>query len=703
MLAKSTLKVKILLSVEARSSSGKQHTAATMSDSGSNFTAPSRSVQESSPDAFESASESSENSTSSYSRSRSRGRPRERKTTKTLTSPQLRLKRLKSSYNDKYRGLFNSTVEEMASNKSSETDNLLQETQIGVTVWSSEEKGAFFHALSRRGRQDIRGIASDIGSKSESEVYLYSDMLYKAAVELQIYEIRKNLLDTSKLEAALEIGGDCCAALDLSAEALSVLQQHEEERVEKKKHRDLALLTPRIARQVERCMLAPEGCKEDVSQQIPAARLLNLKNFLALSKRFFMNSVMAEHNWRSYTDLRTKSPSIMYTAFSDFHALTFSITQRLVQSSLFFAMSRLRAMSGSGHHTPRSNVRRRDVMAALNVLGMKTDAKAFWARAARKCKLRVYDKIRHRQVFGKRYSYVEVEKILSPNMISDQDISGTIVQEMNISKSRKDRTLTESSASASEDSDSSDSMSIGADEPSAQSDDEDLSATYLDPTNRQDHKKEGRDQLQDAYAEALDQQANRNEERRLWELLGEDAAEKMEPEDVKLPNGPFSNRKDEEIDDWRDWVDYAGDWETHETTVFGSSFANSEGFEKDETAGLTSSESISESVINDESAEEEHDPESDDDVDDDSASDIEVASTLSANDAEHSSGTTGGDPDRDPRRPSPEHDSPAVIKEQRGDLRPGEDVARHKSVTRAVDATNKDTEGGGGDDDSSNE
>ena len=671
-----------------------------MSDSGSKFTALSLSVQESSPDAFESAlasasaSESSEKSSaSSYDRSGSRGRPRKRKTAGTLTFPQPRSKRLKSSYSDEYRGLFNSTVREIASNQS-ETDNLLRETQIGVTIWSSEEKGSFFRALARRGRQDIRGIASDMGSKSESEVHLYSDMLYKAVVEQQIYETRNTSLDTSKLEAALEIGGDCCAALDLSAEALSVLQQNEEESAEKKRHKDLAILTPKIARWVERCMLATEGGKEEVShsQQIPAAELLNLKNFLALSKRFFMNSVIAENNWRSYTDLKTKSPSIMYTAFSDFHALVVSITQRLVQSSLFFAMSRLRAMSGSGHSTPRPHVRRQDVMAALNVLGMETDAKVFWAKAAQKCKLRVYDKVRRRQVFGKRYSYVEVERILAPNMTSGQDKLEKIVQDT--SKSRKGRSLTESSANVSEDLASSDSIPVEADESSALSNDEDLSTTHLDSTNRQDHNQEGRDQLQDAYAEAIDQQASRNEERRLWELFGEDAAETMELEDVKLPKGPFFNRKTkEELDDWRDWLDYAGDWEMHETPVFGSSFASYGGFERDEAAGLTSSESISGSFINDEATEEEHfnDFDSDEDGDGDSASNIDGARTLSANDAERGAGTNGGDLDRDARRSSLEDDSPAV-KEKRSGLHPGEDDARHDSVTRAADATYKDTE-----------
>ncbi|CAF9912025.1 hypothetical protein IMSHALPRED_010680 [Imshaugia aleurites] len=664
-----------------------------MSDSGSIFDALHHSIQNSQSDTFDSASEISEQS-SSCDRSKSRGRPRKRKTTEISTSTQPSLKRLKSSYNDDYRGLFNSTVKEIASNKSSETDNLLKESQIGVTLWSPDDKEAFFRALARRGRQDIRGIAADIGSKSDSEVYVYSDMLYKAAVDQQIHESRKNMLDTSRLEAALDVHGDCCAALDLAAEALSALEQNEVERVEKNRHGDLAVLTPRIARWLEGWVQAPEGDNEELSEQIPAASLLNLMNFLALSKQFFMNSVIAEDNWRSYTGRKTRSPSIMYTAFSDFHALSISITQRLVQASLFFAMSRLRAMSASGHYTPRSHVRRRDVTAALNVLDMKTDAKVFWARTARKCNLRVYDKVRHRKVFGKRYSYAEVEKILSSSIISDTDSPELTAEDTSTSRFQKGRTLTDFSASASESSTSSNSMSIVADESSALSNDEDYSVTPLDPTKKQDHNEEGHDQLRDTYAEVLDLQASRNEEHRLWGILGEDPAMKMEPVDVKLPKALFPPRKDkEELVDWKDWVDYAGEWETHGTPVFGSSFANHQGLKKDlhSAAGLTSSE--------DEFIEEEHDSDSEEDADHDGTTSVDGAHISSGDDAEQGAGSSNGSPDRNLQPSSLEDDNKAII-DRRSDLRPSKDDTRHNSRARSVDATDNDIESS--DDDSPN-
>ena len=598
-------------------SDGKQNKAATMSGSRFESDTLKRSTRASESDAYDSASESSKtSSTFSYNRSRSRGRPRKGTTTEFRTTSQPRLKRLKSLYNDSYRGLFNSTVNELAWNQSLLTDHSLQESQIGVTIWSSEEKAAFFRALARKGRHDIRGIATDIGTKSESEVHVYSDMLHKAAVDQQTYRTRNKLFNTSSLEAALEVQGDCCAALDLAAEALSALQQNEDEKAEKKKHKDFALLTPRIARWLERRMAIPEGGEEEVKQRVPAVTMFNLMNFLTLSKRFFMNSVDPVDNWRSYTGRKTKSPSIMYTALSDLYALMISVAQRLVQSSLFFAMSRLRAMSTAGHYKPGLHVRRRDVIAAVTILGMKTDSKSFWARAARKCKLRVYEKVRHRQVFGKRYSYAELERILSPGSFSDADRPGIMIKRASAATSQGP-SRKESSVSGLEDSNSSDSMSLdgGRSNPSSSSSNEDLSATL-----NHDSKHENHDDLQDAYAEALDQQASRNEEHRLWEMLGKDPVETKEHVNVKLPQAPFPTRKTEdELCDWRKLVEYAEDWEEHETPVFESKCANDLGSTRDvgSASGLTSSGSGSESLINDVFTEPEHTFICDEDTDND--------------------------------------------------------------------------------------
>ena len=555
-------------------------------------------------EAFDSVSEGSEGSlASSCDRSRSRGRLRKRTRTGNLTSSHSRSTRLKHLYKDDYRELFNMTVDETLSNRCSTAENLLEESQIGISMWNSEEKRVFFRALARRGPYDIRGIATDIGTKSESEVEVYSELLYKASLYQQSHSTRKSLLDTSSLDTALELKEDCCTALDLTAEALSALQQNEEEKAEKKKHKDLALLTPRIAKWIEHCIVVTKEEKAELANQIPAASLLNLMNFLTLSRRFFMNSSIAEENWRSYSKRGIRSPSITYTAFSDLYALVISITQRLVQSSLYFAMSRLRVTSTSGYYTPESHVRRRDVKAAIDVLSMKTDAKLFWARVARKSRLRVYDRMRHRQVFGKRYSYAELERVLSTG-ISDPDRSGMIHKDASSSRSRRGNIILDQSASTSDDS-----VSAEGNWSCDFSNGEEPSTTPVHSTGTQNLKQEAHEDLQEAYLKAFDLQTSRNEECRLWEKLCEDPREKMEPLDVKLPKRPFPVRKDEiELLQWRDSVDYVRDWEASELSDFGSSFANSENFKMDveSAAGLTSSGYSSGGAISDDSTHTEH-------------------------------------------------------------------------------------------------
>ena len=600
-----------------------------MSNSGSAFDAESQS------EASASASESSDlekSSTFSRDRSKSRGRPRKRTPTEGLPSSHSKSKQLKSFYNDDYRTLFNSTINELMSDRPSKADHLLPESQVGATIWSSEEKKAFFSALASRGRHDIRGIATEIGTKSESEVKVYLRKLCKAAVNQQVHRARKDLLDTSSLEAALELQGDCCAALDLTAETLSALQQNEEERAEKKKHKELAFLTPRIARWIQRCIVVPTIDEEEVIRRIPAATLLNLINFLALSKRFFMNSVIAEDNWRSYTGRRARSPSIMYTAFSDFYALVISITQRLVHSSMYFAMSRLRAVSASGRHTPGSFVRRRDIKAAIHVLGMRADSKVFWAKVARRCRLRVYEKVRHRQVFGKRYTYMELEQLLSTSMTKEPNRPETETKGASTSLLRRGRTLTGLSARALEDSVSSDSLSVDGSDSKASSNDE-LSATTLHSKQNENLKHEDHDGLQDAYAEALDQHAGLNEERHLWEMLDEDPTERMESSDANLPKRPLPDRQDDsELFDWKDSVDYAEEWETHEHRVFGSSPSDGGPFQMDVdlAAGLTSSGPSSGGSFIDVATETEHGSNSHKDADSDDATNNDSVHAMSA-------------------------------------------------------------------------
>ena len=554
---------------------GKQYIVATMSELSESSPGPGRprrrARSDSRPDSEIGDSECSTSSLQGATRTRSS--LKRRRVERYASDLQARVKRVKPFYSDKYRVLFNSTVEDVTLRGYSERVPF-SSNQIGVTIWSSEEKELFFLVLSRRGRHDIKGIAADIGSKSESEVYLYLELLQNATAEKNAHMHRKHLLQINDIEPAFEVSQQCCAALDLAAEAVSVLQHMEEERKERQVHANFSLLTPALAKWANRSLQAGEEGEQEVLQALPAATLLNLKSFLTLSERVFMNSSVAENNWRTYAE-RRQLPSITYTAFSDMHTLAVSVTRRLIQSSLFFAMSRIRTMGTSSYYTPKQHVKTRDVVAALNVLGIEANGRKTWIGTARKCRLRVYETVTKRKAQGKRYSYDEVEAILSKENLGsrgryrsrsagNEDVSQP-PRDMSDASSAED--VPEESGSSSSDDSSTDQSESSVSDGGASSTDQPSSSNSKNGLTQR-----RREQAEDDYLEASDQKASKEEEKCLWEILGEDPSTKMDLELINLPQVP-RRAKRQNSPDWTTWIDYSAEWENFETPVPASSFA----------------------------------------------------------------------------------------------------------------------------------
>ena len=491
---------------------------------------------------------------------------------------QARVKRVKPSYNDKYRVLLNSTLKETISRGCLEGVPLPPD-QIGATSWSSEEKETFFFVLARRGRHDIKGIAADIGSKSESEIYIYLELLQNATAEKNAHVHRQNLLQIDDMEPALEVSQQCCAALDLAAEAVSVLQHIEDEKQEREEHANFSILTPSLAKWAHRSLLAGEEGEQEVLQALPAATLLNLNSFLTLSKRVFMNSSVEENNWRTYAE-RRQSPSITHTAFSDMHTIAVSLIKRLIQSSLFFAMSRIRTMGASSYYTPKQHVKARDVVAALNVLGMEANGRKTWIGTARKCRLRVYETVTNWKVQGKRYSYDEVEAILSEENLGrrgryrsrsagHEAVSQPPTDKSNASSAED---VPEGSSSSSPDDDSSAYQSESSFSDNHTSSTDPPSSSSSSSSSKHGLTQQRLEQAEDAYLEAFDQKASKEEEKRLWELLGEDPSTKMDLEPIDLPPVPERASR-QNPPDWTTWIDHSAEWENFESPVPASSFA----------------------------------------------------------------------------------------------------------------------------------
>ena len=482
---------------------------------------------------------------------------------------QPKLKQPKPAYSDHYRMLFNESVNEITAALIAKKQNS-EAGQNDIVFWSSAEKLAFSHALINKGRHDHKGIAKEIGSKSEPEVYLYQELLQKATVDQQLYEPAKKLFSPHDVDAALEVSESCCVALDRAAEVLASLQQKEEEKIERVRHPDLAVLTPKIAKSIERLRRNCRSGEIEISAMLPASTLLNLRNFLTLSKHFFMNSELKDMNWRTHTE-RAQPPMMMYTAFSDLDTLVTSITRKMVQTCLFTTMSRLRATNTPGRYVPQQHVRSCDVVAALDILCIKANSRDFWAGTARKCRLRVYETVKRGQVSGRRYNYNEVEEILSSECrgrsraksISEDEHSMTTDEPSDLSSLERN-----SSTSV-----SSDSIPPDDEEVTYSSDQIDTSRSNGSQSGRSAREQERIEEVQDTNAEARDQQASFREEERLWKVLGQDPSFKPDFNEVLLPKSPNMQRKlDDDIADWTACLDYAGEWETMRSPIPESSF-----------------------------------------------------------------------------------------------------------------------------------
>lgn len=424
-------------------------------------------------------------------------------------------KRLKTASDEEYRKLLNEDILDARKRFDGASPNGLKDSQISVSVWTASEKNIFFSALTRLGRHACSGIASAIGTKSELEVRSYLLLLDEGLAEVSLRN-PKSLLRFRNIPAAVELSEACCEELGRLGDFLLQEQRALEEKFEVHKHDSFWLLDSDTARELEsyhkqeslsntetpdtQDQQADDTTKPDAPETLefpiekkaasnaldafPTARLLKPRTWLELSTRVFMDSgdQSSSTSWRTIAE-PSEEPSIYHTAFSDFHRLTVSITQRIVQATLFQAMSRLRAASETSKRPRTRAVERGDVLTALAILGMKTDAKHFWATAPRRYGLSVFHKppgANPTNDDGPPLDYAEVERLLSRKDSRDEsgmDEGGGLVE-----------------------------SALDDGEP---------------PDAPSDHTEEIEEDESDLEADALDQEASRTEELRLWDMLGQ--------------------------------------------------------------------------------------------------------------------------------------------------------------------------------------
>ncbi|KAI1763777.1 hypothetical protein GGR53DRAFT_496473 [Hypoxylon sp. FL1150] len=328
---------------------------------------------------------------SSSSRADAPQRKRHRRTAEPPDAPPL--KRRKGTLHPKYVNLLNAEIADASNGVIKEPeDRHLSDTQVGALVWTAAEKKSYFSALGRLGRDDMAGIASRIGTKSVLEVQQYT-MLLEAAdragpSEADRIQHAPRALD---IPAAAELSTELCLALEGAADALSLRQEAREAKLEQQRWgASRWLVTPALALVLEHQLRQPATLR-DLRTHAPFAELFHLGRWLRLSEHVFMNStVVPDGNW---TCVSEDPPAIRATALADFHALALRVTKRLVSAALFVAHSRVRAKQARGdlRRSVSAVVKAKDVRAAVASVGLEEGSREFWARAARRLRLDVYD------------------------------------------------------------------------------------------------------------------------------------------------------------------------------------------------------------------------------------------------------------------------------------------------------------------------
>ncbi|RYP57404.1 hypothetical protein DL769_009495 [Monosporascus sp. CRB-8-3] len=311
----------------------------------------------------------------------SRKRRRSTQSTHIADPTGLPLKRQRSTLNSGYVQILNQDIKNAAEMNISEYWQDLDSSQVGAVSWTSLEKEKFFSGLERLGRLDLAGIASRIGTKSEVEVHQYLKLLEQEdRIRRADVGKRKGVIRPVNVPLAAEISQETCNALEAAADDIALRQERHEETVEQGRWQDHWLITPALATFFERQV----RCEKDVS--LPFAEFLLMRNWLKLSDRVFMNSVIPDYSWQFVSE---EPPSMRATAFQDFYSLAVSITRRLVATTLHIATSRVNAKQ-AGNHRTRGLIKSKDVRAAAASLGMKENSHNFWARGARRLRLNVY-------------------------------------------------------------------------------------------------------------------------------------------------------------------------------------------------------------------------------------------------------------------------------------------------------------------------
>ncbi|KAJ5689619.1 hypothetical protein N7462_004011 [Penicillium macrosclerotiorum] len=464
-----------------------------------------------------------------------------------------------------YTALLKQMENEITFTAATENDEGNNVSQHGAVIWTATEKDIFYNILDRRGKNGIKEIAAAIATKSELEVMEYLRILHKGLEKHHTHERHVKTITIGDVPAAAEVSQDCCAELDKYAATLTMQES--------------ALAGPALRRRYNDYWIIDEAQAKslsDLETDVPmpgginlAANLLNTPMWIQLSRRLFMNfgGSRIDDNWVHIIKSKDESPSMTGDAYMNFYALVVSITRRLVHSSLFFAMCRLRSSRRVGADR-QGAVRKQDVKAAISTLGMQ-NTRPNLAKLTACHDLSIIDVRKRKGWVARKFTSDEAALILD----GEDDY---------FEQTRDSRLTTESSGDEDSDEDSD-----GDNDGDSHEESSDGEANYRSPSRRRSPSQdfelssplsspdEGPLDPEEGYAENVDQENSRSEELKLWRMLQQPAPLSLgEPlsseEDDKEKNKelaaqkPFGERRTkQELVDWRDRTLHRSEWEEY--------------------------------------------------------------------------------------------------------------------------------------------
>lgn len=284
----------------------------------------------------------------------------------------------------------------------------------------------------------------------------------------------------------------------------------------------------------------------------------------------------------------------MRTAFNDFNTLAVSVTKRLMQAAITQATSRLRSQRRRTKKGVMPLVKTRDVLSAIDVLGLKRNGRSRWTGVARRCNVRVFDEQRTTKfkVTRREMSWDQAEQILGlydavSGSTPSNDLLGTPAVDSEDEAAFKRRAIRAgtplpmerlSLSSPESDVGLQDAESDSAiDEPEYEEEEEEVSRdvdreTPERPTSTEPEDAAQEDVRERQTLEQFDQEARRQEEQALCSRLDMTMDKKDDSPSADESEDDDRQRLFNPVDDWRSWTEYHAEWEEHENPVPMASF-----------------------------------------------------------------------------------------------------------------------------------